>query len=162
MSELKIRYRESRDPIETRRWQLIWLVSEHQSLTASAAAVGLNYDYARDIVRAYNTEGAAGLCNRLKANRPERSSTALLSQAQCKTLRARLQTPPGDGGVWSGPKVAKEIARMTGREQVWPQRGWEYLKALGYSCQQPRPRHTQGDAIEQAAFKKSCLNVKPS
>lgn len=162
VSELKTRYRESQDPIETRRWHLIWLVADQQSLSAAAAAVGLNYDYARDIVRAYNTQGALGVRNRLKASRPGRHSTALLSQGQCEALRQRLQTPPDDGGIWSGPKVAREIARMSGRKHIWPQRGWEYLKALGYSCQQPRPRHVKGDPTEQAAFKKNCLSVKPS
>lgn len=155
VTELKKRYRASRDPVESRRWHLIWLVSDHHSLTDAAIVVGLNYDYARDIVRAYNARGAEGLRNRRKDCRPKRRSNALLNPEQIESLKQRLQTPPEDGGVWSGPKVARQIAQMTGRERVWPQRGWDYLKLLGYSCQQPRPRHAKGEPEAQAAFKKT-------
>ncbi|MDE5115210.1 MAG: helix-turn-helix domain-containing protein, partial [Trichodesmium sp. St15_bin1_1] len=39
--------------------------------------------------------------------------------------------PAPDGGAWSGPKVADWIAKKTGRDHVWPQRGWDYLKKFG-------------------------------
>ena len=94
----------------------------------------LGADYAREIVHSYNAEGAEGLRNRRKDSRPS-SRQALLTIEQCEELDERLQAPPADGGVWNGPKVARAIAEMTGREHVWPQRGWDYLKLLGYSSQ---------------------------
>lgn len=160
VGELKARFRRCPDPVEARRWQLIWQVSKGQSLTAAAKSIGFNYDYARDIVKAYNTKGSEGLRNRRRDSRPHSKSRALLDEAQRHALKQRLQTPPPDGGVWSGPKVAQEIAQMTGREHVWPQRGWDYLKWLGYSCQAPRPRHQKADAVAQSAFKKTCRSER--
>src|SRR5689334_19381067 len=47
------------------------------------------------------------------------------------------------------------MAARLGRE-VRPQRGWDYLKKLGYSAQRPRPRHAEAASPEeQAAYKKS-------
>lgn len=160
-TELKARYRACCDPVEARRWQLIWLVSEGKTLTASAQAIAFNYDYAREIVHSYNAYGAEGLRNRRKDSRTGKTR-ALLSKQQCEALDQRLQSPPDDGGVWSGPKVAQVIAKMTGRDHVWPQRGWDYLKLLGYSCQEPRPRHTKAEASAQTAFKKTCQSGKLS
>lgn len=158
---LKTHYRASRDPVESRRWHLLWLVSEDATLTDAAKAVGLNYDYAREIVRYYNRDGADGLRNRRKAQRPQ-CSRSLLTPEQLNELERRLQQPPKDGGLWNGPKVARVIAEMSGQPKVWPQRGWDYLKRLEQSLQVPRPRHRQGDPDEQAAFKKTSQHAKPS
>jgi transposase len=38
---------------------------------------------------------------------------------------------------------------------VHPQRGWEYLRRLGYTPQVPRPQHAQADPAAQDAFKKT-------
>jgi molybdenum-dependent DNA-binding transcriptional regulator ModE len=42
--------------VEGRRWHLLWKVSLGWSLKNSALAVGINYDYARKIVKRYNNE----------------------------------------------------------------------------------------------------------
>ena len=158
-TELKARYRTSTEPVESRRWHLLWLVSEQTTLTDAARAIGLNYDYARTIVADYNRDGAAGVRNRRKAKRPHHRRS-LLTAAQLEQLKARLALPPTDGGLWNGPKVARVIAELTGMEKVWPQRGWDYLKRLEQSLQVPRPRHRQGDSEAQAAFKKTFPSTK--
>ena len=152
--ELKARYRASDDPVESRRWHLLWLVHTQTTLTDAAKVVGLNYDYARAVVKDYNRDGADGLRNRRKDQRPQQSRS-LLNPEQLRELEARLQVPPTDDGVWSGPKVAQVIAEVTGVPKVWPQRGWDYLKRLEQSLQVPRPRHRKGDPEAQAAFKKT-------
>jgi hypothetical protein len=38
---------------------------------------------------------------------------------------------------------------------VLPQRGWEYLRRLGYTPQVPRPQHAQANPESQDAFKKT-------
>lgn len=153
--ELKTRYRTSRDPVESRRWHLLWLVCENTTLTAAAKVVGVNYDYARAIVRAYNRDGADGLRNRRKDSRPQQSRS-LLNPEQMKALETRLQSPPDDGGRWNGPKVAQVIAQVTGVPKVWPQRGWDYLKRLEQSLQMSHPQqHHKDHEKEQAAFKKT-------
>ena len=52
-------------------------------------------------------------------------------------VRLRLAEPPPDGGLWSSRKVADVMATHLGLERVLPQRGWEALKALGWSLQRP-------------------------
>ncbi|HSM82245.1 MAG TPA: winged helix-turn-helix domain-containing protein [Nodosilinea sp.] len=154
VDELKARYRASGDAVESRRWHLLWLVHTDTTLSDAAKAVGFHYDYARAVVRDYNRYGAAGLRNRRKDQRPQQSRS-LLTPEQLEALEARLQSPPDDDGVWSGPKVARVIAEVTGVPKVWPQRGWDYLKRLEQSLQVPRPRHRKGDAEAQKAFKKT-------
>ena len=56
-------------------------------------------------------------------------------------LRARLEAPPPDGGLWSSRKVAAWMAGELGLAEVSPQRGWEALEAIGWSVQKPRPAH---------------------
>jgi transposase len=90
------------------------------------------------------------------------SSRALLSARQQAELDQALQSPPADGGLWSGPKVAQWIAKKTGRAHVHPQRGWDYLQRLNYSGQRPRPRHANADEAAQTAFKKTCPNESSS
>ena len=58
-------------------------------------------------------------------------------------MRLRLAEPPPDGGLWSSRKVAEVMAAYLGLERVLPQRGWEALKALGWSLQRPRPREPE-------------------
>src|SRR5918911_781015 len=79
---------------------------------------------------------------------------AHLSPAELgQRYRAARAAPPADGGLWTGPKVAAWMGVRLGRE-VWPQRGWDYLRKLGYSAQ--RPRHAKAASPEeQAAYKKS-------
>lgn len=130
VEQLKQRYRQARDTTEARRWHLLSLVAQQWTIKQAAQIVGLNYDYAKEIVKRYNCEGPASLANRAK-NRQSVTPRALLTPEQQQELQRVLQAPPPDGGSWSGPKVARWIAKKTGRKRVWPQRGWEYLKRLG-------------------------------
>ncbi|WP_250126319.1 IS630 family transposase [Chroococcidiopsis sp. CCMEE 29] len=151
-NELKTRYQLTTDKVESRRWHLLWLVSQKWTIKQAAVAVGLNYDYAKDIVRNYNQQGEGGLLNRRKI-RSTRRGKPLLDAAQIEELRECLQKPPEDKGLWTGPKVAAWIAQKTGRKKVWAQRGWEYLKKCRYSLQIPRPSHQKGDKEQQEQFK---------
>ena len=64
-------------------------------------------------------------------------------------------TPPEEGGLWSGPKVAAWIAAKTAK-RTHPQLGWVYLHRLGMSGQVPRRKHHRAaTAQERWAFKKS-------
>jgi len=66
---LKQRYRAAKDPIELRRWQLIWLVSQKKTIKQASEVVGLNYDYAREVLKGYNQRGAEALRNRQQERR---------------------------------------------------------------------------------------------
>src|SRR3954464_5227809 len=71
-------------------------------------------------------------------------------------LPERLATPPSDGGLWTGPKVAAWMAGELGRAAVLPQPGWEALKAINWSVQKPPPRHPAAATPEECeTFKTS-------
>jgi hypothetical protein len=61
--ELKQKYLKSQDAVESRRWHLLWKISLGWTIKNSAIAVGINYDYAKQIVKKYNCLGAEGLTN---------------------------------------------------------------------------------------------------
>ena len=154
-SELKARYLGCSDRVESRRWHLLWLVSQQWTIQQASLAVGLNYDYAKEIVKAYNQQGEVALANR-RRQRAAPPSHALLNSEQLQELRSSLKQQPEDKGIWTGPKVADWIAKRTGREKVWPQRGWDYLRKCRYSAQRPRPRHAKAEPEAQQEFKKNC------
>jgi len=127
--ELKNRYRKTQDPTESRRWHLLLLIARNWTIKYSAGIVGINYDYAKEILRRYNQEGPSSVRNRSGEHLPP-PAKSLLTPEQQEELRQLLQGPAPDGKAWSGPKVAAWIAEKTGRDHVWPQRGWDYLKRL--------------------------------
>jgi transposase len=129
-------------------------VSQQWTIQQASQAIGINYDYAKDIVKAYNQQGEKAIANR-RRQRTDPPSHALLNRGQLEELRCCLKQPPEDKGIWTGPKVADWIAKKTGREKVWSQRGWDYLKKCRYSPQRPRPRHVKGDPVAQQEFKKN-------
>lgn len=160
--ELKQKYLKSQDPVEARRWHLLWKVSLGWSIKNSAIAVGINYDYAQEILKKYNELGAQGVKN-LKAisHAKLRGKKPLLSLEKVEKLKKELAVKPPDGGIWTGPKVARWIEKETGVEKVWNQRGWDYLKKSKYSWQSPRPAHRKADKLEQQKFKENLpLKVK--
>jgi transposase len=77
-----------------------------------------------------------------------RGKKPLLKEEQFQELKEQLKKRPPDGGLWTGPKVARWIEKITGIEKVWNQRGWDYLKKSKYSWQKPRPKHKKGELIE--------------
>ena len=154
--ELKDRYRSSQDSVETRRWHLLWKISLGWTIKNAAIAVGLDYQYSFIILKRYNELGEEGVKN-LKKNIAEhrRGKEPLLKEEQFQKLKEELKKRPADGGIWTGPKVARWIEKETGREKVWNQRGWDYLKKLRYSCQKPRPKHRKGYPSEPEKFQQN-------
>ena len=160
--ELKNKYLKSTDPVESRRWHLLWKISLGWTIKNSAIAIGIDYDYAKKIVKKYNKLGEEGVKNgRKKPKKQKAGRKALLTETQLSKLQEKLESNPSDGGIWTGPKVARWIEQETGREKVWNQRGWDYLKKCKYSWQTPRPTHHKGDKLEQEIFKANLpLKVK--
>ena len=54
--ELKQKYLKNQDSVESRRWHLLWKISLGWSIKNSAIAIGINYDYAKEIVKKYTIE----------------------------------------------------------------------------------------------------------
>ena len=138
VEELEARYRAARDATEARHFQAIWLLAQGRTFLEVAEVLAFVPRWVEELAARYNALGPEALGDRRRRN--GRTAT-LLTGAVLSALAKRVRTPPGDGGVWSGPKVAAWIACHLGRAAVHPQRGWEALKRIGWSIQAPRPRH---------------------
>lgn len=154
--ELARRYRRARDPVARSHYHIVWLLSAGKSTGEVAAATGYSRGWVQQVARRYNAGGPAALGDRRHRNAGG-AARALLDGAGRQELRAALAGAAPDGGLWNGRKVAAWIARKVGRA-VRPQRGWEYLRRLGYGPKVPRPAHTSADAAERAAFPKGCAS----
>jgi len=99
----------------------------------------------------YTTQGPNGLTDR----RPGRFHRPfLLNEIQREALDLRLQSPPDDQGKWTSRKVADWIEATLG-QPVHVTTGWNDVRHLRYTVQQPRPRHPQAATAEQQqAYKK--------
>jgi transposase len=155
LTELDDRYHAARDPVERTHWHVVRLVAGGRTCAEVAAIVGFSLTWVRTIIRRYNAAGADGLVDRRHANP---GGTGLLTAAQKAELRAALSGPAPDGGLWTCQKVADWIGERVGRP-VGEQRGWDYLRRLGFSPQRPRPREERAAAAAQAAFTKGGSNA---
>lgn len=148
--ELEHRYRQSHDPVERTHWQMLWLVGQGQTCPAVASMVGYSEDWVRTIVHRYNTDGPDGVRDRRQANPGQKP---LLSAELGAALEEALAGDAPDGGLWTSPKVAAWMAQRLGRP-VSKQRGWETLRALGFTLHHPRTHTSTADPAAQNAFKK--------
>jgi transposase len=152
-NELAERFRRCPDGRQKARWQALWLLSRPPtpySAAQAAAVVGLTADAVRKLVKRYNAGGPAAVAR--NAGGPGRAPR--LSAAQQEQLKAELLGRAPDGGLWTGPKLARRIAALTG-QSMHKATGWEWLRKLGFTPQRPRPRNTQAASPEeQAAWKK--------
>ncbi len=152
-AELGQRYRAARSPIERSHLQIVWLLSQGRDEREVAQVTGYGRRWVGEVVRRYNEGGPDGLGDRRRGNG---AKPTILTPAVLDKLRERLKSPPEDGGVWTAKKVAAVMAAELGLERVAEQRGWEALRAIGWTIQRPRPRHVRAaSADEQAAFQKS-------
>ena len=99
----------------------------------------------RILIDRYNEGGPDRLGDQRAHNGTE---PKILTPAALAALQERLKSPPDDSGQWTGPKIARWLADFHGLKSVHDQRGWDALVAIGWSIQQPRPRHPQA-ASEQ-------------
>jgi transposase len=150
LDELEQRYRRSGDPVARSQWQIVWLLVGGAATTAVARSTGYAVNGVREIARRYREDGPAGIGDRRHGNP---GAAPLLAATQQEALRRALGGPPPGGGLWTGRSVAAWMSAALGRS-VSPQRGWEWLRRLGYTPQRPRPRETRADPAAQEAFNK--------
>jgi len=131
------------------QWQMLWLLAQGVPTARVAAATGYSVRWVQEVARRYRA-GPAAVGDRRRANP---GAAPLLDPAQQERLRAALAGPAPDGGLWTCRGVAAWMGEALGRP-VSEQRGWEWMRRLGYTPQRPRPRETRADPAAQAAFKK--------
>ena len=150
-ADIALRSTSASTAIERRRWQVIGLLADGAPLAEIVGTTGYRPRTIRQIAQRYRERGPAGL-----ADGRQRSVGAapLLAEDQQRDLRQALQKRAPDGGVWTGPKVARWIAARTGK-RVHRQRGWEYLRRLGGTAVPAgggqQPAHTRDDDTNRSA-----------
>jgi transposase len=147
--ELEQGYRATRDGVERSQRQTIWLLSGGATSREVAAVTGYSLPWIRQLAQRYNARGAAGIGDGRHRNP---GHAPQLSAAQQQDLGRVLDGPSPEGGRCGGPQVAAWIAGVVGH-RVPAQRGWEYLRRLGFTPRVPRPRHAKADPAAQDAFK---------
>jgi transposase len=153
-NRVRAAYRACRDGVEKTRWHMIWLLlrtDAPRTPAQVAEVVGVSAQTVRAALRRWDEHGPEGLTDRRATNR----GRSRLSDEQRAELFAALQKRPPDGGLWSGPKVARYAADRWG-VVVRPETGWRWLRKLGFTLQVPRPRHPRSaDAPTQKRWKKT-------
>jgi transposase len=159
LAELQAGYRTSEEAKLARHYQVIWLLAQGRSCAEVAQLTSLARRWVEQLLVRYNAFGPSSLGDRRRGNgtRP-----TVLTPAVLDVVRERLKSPPEDGGVWTAKKVAAVMAAELGLATVAEQRGWEALRALGWTLQKPRPRHARAASPEeQEAYKKSSPKWSP-
>jgi transposase len=139
VSKLRYRYTSCRHSVERPRWHALWLLArtdEPRTPARVADVVGLSAVTVRAVLHRWNAHGPDGVADRRKGNGAGPKLTARRRGA----LYAALQRRPPDGGLWTGPKVARYV-RDRWQVTVRPETGWRWLRDLGFTLQVPRPSH---------------------
>jgi transposase len=153
VAELGERFRAAADARSARHVQAIWLLAKGHAVAEVASTTAFGVRWVEKLPARYNARGpdALGDLRRRNGTKP-----TILTPELLDGLRARLAEPPPDGGLWSSRKAATWMAGELGLGSVAVQRGWEALRAVGWSVQVPRPEHpARATAEEQEAVKKS-------
>jgi transposase len=138
---------------------VIWLLARGHTVSQVSATTAFGERWIEQLLARYNAEGPDALGDLRRRNG---ASATILKPELLDKLRQRLGEPPPDGGLWSSRKVANWMAGELGLAAVAPQRGWEALKAIGFSIQTPRPKNPKSATPEEAAaFKKSSRTPSP-
>jgi transposase len=149
LAELEQRYRRAMDPVARSQWQILWLLRSGMATAEVARVSGYSVNWVREIARRYREEGPTGIGDRRHGNP---GAAPLLNGAQQEQLRLALAGPAPHGDLWTCRQVAAWMSQTLGRP-VRVQRGWEWMRRLGFTPQRPRPRETRADPQAQEAFK---------
>src|SRR4051794_1714205 len=136
VSALEQQYRSCTDVTAARHFQTIWLLAKGHHIAEVAATVSYARRWVERLLARYNAEGLGALGDLRRRNG---TSPSVLKPDLLDKLKDRLREPPPDGGLWTSPKVAAWMACELGLTQVAPQRGWEALKAIGWSGAEAPP-----------------------
>ena len=130
VGELQAGTRASKDAPLARHFQVIWLLAQGRTVAETARLTGFVPRWVEELLVRYNTFGPSSLGDRRRGNG---AKATILTPAVLDVLRERLPRPPEDGGVWTARKVAALIAAELGLTCVAQQRGWEALRAIGWT-----------------------------
>jgi transposase len=149
IADLQQRYRTAEDPVARSQWQILWLLAQGMPTVQVAQVTGYGVRWIQEIARRYRA-GPQAIGDRRHTNP---GAAPLLDGEQQGQLQLALAGPAPDGGIWTGRWVAHWMSEVLGRP-ISVQRGWEWMRRLGFTPQRPRPREIRADAAAQEVFKK--------
>jgi len=147
-SALEHRYKTASEAIAKSHFHALWLLARGYSIDQVAGLLSFSTRWVRILIKRYNEGGPDHLGDQRAHNGTE---PKILTPEALAALQERLKSPPDDGGQWTGPKIARWLADFHGLKSVHDQRGWDALVAIGWSIQQPRPRHPQAASEQDRA-----------
>ena len=138
-----------RKKLEQRRLRAARLLERGFSQAEVARRVGVSPVSVWRWVRRVEADGLGGL----RAGRWRGRPRGLSSEQRARVVRALKRGAEAYGwvnGLWTLPRVARLIRRLTGRA-YHPGHVWKLLGAWGFSCQRPAKRAYQQDkqAVER-------------
>src|SRR6202040_1906188 len=152
VDELENRYLGCQDVTASRHLQVIWLLARGHTISQVSETTAFGERWIEQLLARYNAEGPEALGDLRRRNG---APPTILKPKLLAKLRGRLGEPPPDGGLWSSRKVANWMAGELNLASVAAQRGWEALKAIGWSIQKPRPKNPKSASPAEAASKKA-------
>jgi transposase len=108
-AELEAGYETAAGPIAKSHFHAIWLLARDYSIDEVASILSFSTRWVRLLIKRYNEHGPDSLGDRRQGNG---TAPTILTPEVLSALKERLKTQPDDGGLWSGPKVARWLARF--------------------------------------------------
>src|SRR5215472_3297880 len=106
-------YLSCRHPVEKVRWHALWRLARADCPRRPAQVaplVGLSDVAVRALRRRWNRQGPDGLLDRRRGN----GRAAKLGARRWAALARAVARRPPDGGLWTGPKVARYVSDRWG------------------------------------------------
>jgi transposase len=151
IAELKHHYQKCTCAVERRHAHVIWLLASGKTRDEVIQLTAYSLPSVLDAIHRYNQDGLEGLRD-LRHTNP--GAPSLLSDQELLLLAQTVRKDFEKGIVWNGMDVQTWIQTTLGK-QVRFQRAYEFLDAIGFSLQVPRPRHAKSSDAAQADFKKT-------
>jgi transposase len=109
--ELEARYEGAADPVAKSHFHALWLLSCGYEIEEVAEILSFSPRWVRALLKRYNEVGAQALGDQRIHNG---TKPTILTPEALAALKERIKTPPDDGGLWSGPKIARWLAKFHG------------------------------------------------
>ena len=151
IGELKTHYQNTTNAVERRRAHVIWLLACGKPRDEVIDLTAYSLPSVLDTIHRYNNDGLEGLRDLRESNS---GAPPLLNDAELLLLAQIIRHDFKQGIVWHGADVQTWVESTLGK-QVRYQRAYEFLDAIGFSLQVPRPRHAKSSDAARADFKKT-------
>jgi winged helix-turn helix protein len=103
-AELEARYEGALDTVAKSHFHALWLLSLGHKIEEVAELLSFSPRWVRELSKRYNEGGPASLGNQRVHNGMK---PTILTPEALTALKQRIKTPPADGGLWTGPKIAR-------------------------------------------------------